>query len=121
MFTLPKTVRFGAVEYRVVKSPEALQHPHNPKLMLQGATLPDRKKILIYANPEAPSMTEETFIHEVLEAIVIEYDLGVENPETGVVSKLNHQSIKTLGVALHQVLKESGMLFGEKPESQMIQ
>lgn len=95
----PEVVRFGALPYRVELLDDFIQIPEYPGKRLQGACWMDKKLIQLHANKGSPDVTQETFIHEVIEAINFEYDL-----------KLPHTSIKTLGVALHQVFKENGPL-----------
>lgn len=103
MIKIPERIRFGGVEYGVLVSQEPLSFEQDGEtLRVNGACLPYDKKILIYNNPHCPSGVEETLIHEALEGMVDTYDMG-----------LDHQTIKTLGVALHQFLAESKINFAD--------
>lgn len=103
MINIPDSIKFGGVEYSVLVSQEPLSFEQNGKtLRVNGACLPYDKQILLYNNPTCPTGVEETLIHEALEGIIDTYDMG-----------LNHQTIKTLGVALHQFLAESKINFAD--------
>lgn len=102
MIRIPNEVRFGGVAYKVHLVNELLAHPSNPKLVLMGACLRNKKQILLYNNEDCPSSVEETWLHEGIEGINAEYDL-----------QLPHHAIKTLGVALHQMLAESKVDFSQ--------
>lgn len=54
---------------------------------------PAIQQILLYNNPEKPSIAESNFVHEVIEAVDKMNDL-----------KLNHTQISTLASSLHQIL-----------------
>jgi hypothetical protein len=98
----PNKVRFGGVEYRVVISQEEIPHPWKEGMLINAACLPDDRLILVHDHPSSPSSTEESLLHEILEGIIDTYDIQME-----------HQTIKTLGVALHQVLAEAKMDFSQ--------
>ena len=102
MIRIPNKVRFGSVEYAVHMVDEQLQRPGYPEQVILGACLPTSKTILLYNNVDAPSSIEESWLHEGVEGIVREYDLP-----------MTHQTIKTLSVALHQMLAESKVDFAE--------
>ena len=93
MISIPDKARFGGVEYVVELMDEPLQYNG---AYLMGACFPHKKLIYVYNNPISPSSVEETWLHEALEGILDTYDIDIP-----------HQSIKTIGVALHQFLAES--------------
>ena len=102
MIRIPNKVRFGGVEYVVHMVNEPLTHPTDPKMVVHGACLRTAKQILLYDNPKCQTAIEETWLHEGIEGINAEYDM-----------QLPHQTIKTLGIAMHQLLAESKVDFGQ--------
>ena len=96
MITIPNTAHFGGVQYSVLLSEEPLLHPWEDGVYLNGACLPSKKAIIVYNDPNCPTGVEETLLHEVIEGILDTYDI-----------EMSHQTIKTVGVALHQFLAMS--------------
>ena len=97
MIAIPNKARFGGVEYAILLSNEPLYwESDGKKYAVNGACFPEKKTIIAYNNPDCPTGVEETLLHEVIEGILDTYDMDIP-----------HQSIKTLGVALHQFLAES--------------
>ena len=102
MLNYPNKVRFGGVEFEVMLSDKPLTHPAYPGKLLNGACLTNEKLLLLHVNESCPTVTEETFIHEILEGVKDTYDLD-----------MSHQTLKTIGVAFHQALAEAKIDFGQ--------
>lgn len=102
MIKIPNKARFGGIEYTVVLSDDPIRHPDDASVRLNGACLPSQKYILLYNNPYCQTSVEETLIHEALEGMVDTYDMN-----------LDHQTIKTIGVAMHQFLADAKIDFGQ--------
>lgn len=102
MIRIPDEVRFGGVVYKVNLVDSLLAHPFDPQMKLHGACLRNKKQIILFNNQDCESSVEETWLHEAIEGINAEYDL-----------QLPHYAIKTLGVALHQMLAESRVDFAQ--------
>jgi len=108
----PDTIKIGGTEFNVVISKAKIFNPANGA-QLNGATLMDQRMIAVWDNPYFASSTEETFVHECIEAAVDVYDLHFVDPSTGKRYSMPHSAIKTLGVALHQAFTEANLCFGE--------
>lgn len=99
----PNQITIGGIDYKVLLVDEMITHPDYPGMVGQGICQFNDKQIKIYNNRGSPQVTEETFLHESLEAMNREFDMG-----------LPHQTIKTLGVAMHQLLRTHGpMIFSD--------
>ena len=111
MMKLPERIRIGGTHYNVVVTQTPLTNPYNGR-QLHGVTMPDQKIISVWNNPYDPQSTEETFVHECIEAAIDVYDLHYEDPSTGKLYSFPHSAIKTLGVALHQAFSEANRCVG---------
>lgn len=99
---MPDSFKVGSVQFQVLVSPEPMTHPEFPGKKFYGGMLPEESIVVVWDDKKNPSNTEESFVHEAMEAINFVYDLG-----------LPHQTIKTIGVAMHQIFKENGRtMFG---------
>ena len=91
---IPQKVKIGAFEWEVEKN-ENLIHERDER----GCCRPKRLQIEI--DPGCKEVAqEETFIHELLEAITWQYDIEIE-----------HKDLWNLSVVLHQVIKENPGIF----------
>ena len=97
MQNYPTTITFGGLEYTVEWWDDLITLSEYPGIRGHGACIPYQRKLLISKSPRCPTSVGESFVHEGVEAINFEYDLG-----------LPHQTIKTLGMAMFQMFKEHG-------------
>lgn len=93
----PTVVRFCGMDYRVKLTDKPIEHEDYPGKKYHGVCIGEDKEIWLYNNRGSPDSTCETFFHELIEAANGEFDMA-----------LPHQSIKTLGMMMHQIFKEYG-------------
>lgn len=91
---IPKKVKIGAFEWSVVYN-EDLMHGRQER----GCCRPKTAQIDIDPGYHKAGQ-EETFIHELLEAITYQYDITIE-----------HKDLSNLATVLHQVIKDNPEVF----------
>lgn len=92
---IPKTLKVGGIIYQV-KRVIGLAAGREDNAM--GVCDPNVCKIKLDSSLTTQAL-ESTFLHEIIEAIDIQYDM-----------KLDHGIISTLEVALYQVLKDNKLI-----------
>ena len=107
----PDKIKIGGTALDVILQGTPIVNPENGA-KLYGAALMDQRAIVLWDHPTCPDVTEETLIHECIEATIAMYDLQFEDPNTGARYVMPHSAIKTLGVALHQAFSEANLCFG---------
>lgn len=66
------------------------------------------KQVIIIDKSVNESQTEETLLHEIVEAINLMYEFG-----------LPHDKIQTLGCVLHQIIKDNPKMFENKKKDKV--
>ena len=99
---IPKTLKIGGLSFDVVVEPHRRRDHGVDSSASENCTY---QKIWLDSEPQKPDGMMDDLIHEVIEVINCLYDLD-----------LSHQTITTLGEALHQVLRDNRLVFFEESD-----
>ncbi|NLD46703.1 MAG: hypothetical protein GX660_05820 [Clostridiaceae bacterium] len=93
---IPEKLKIGAFEWTIVLNPD-LMHGRSER----GCCRPKTSQIDIDPGYNITGQ-EETFVHEMLEAITAQYDITIE-----------HKDLSNLATVLHQVIKDNPEVFAQ--------
>ena len=99
---IPKTLKIGGLNFDVVVEPHRRRDHGVDSSASENCTY---QKIWLDSEAQKSDGMMDDLIHEVIEVINCLYDL-----------ELSHQTITTLGEALHQVLRDNRLVFFEESD-----